>query len=269
VIQRVRTVFKFAFDAEHIATPVRFGPGFKRPSKSTLRRERAKHGAKLFTPEEIRAMLDKAGVQHRAMILLGINAGYGNSDCAKLPLAVVDMDTGIIDYPRPKTGVPRRCVLWPETAQALRLAIAERPEPKDKEDAGLVFITKQGQRWGANSTSSPLSHEIKKIMDAIGANGHRNFYTLRHTFRTVADETKDQPAIDFVMGHESTHMSTQYREKISDDRLRAVTDYVRAWLFPALAKDDRQEAAEAEEQQHDDDTDGGPAVIAFPTARGA
>jgi len=38
------------------------------------------------------------------------------------------------------------------------------------------------------------------------------FYTLRHTFRTVADEAKDQPAADFTMGHESPHMSTVYRE---------------------------------------------------------
>jgi integrase len=107
-------------------------------------------------------------------------------------------------------------------------------------------------------------------MRAVGANGHRNFYTLRHTFRTVADEAKDQPAIDHIMGHESTHMSTQYREKISDDRLRAVTDYVRAWLFPTLAKkDDHEDVAQEQQQVEDDTSDDGPAVIAFPTARGA
>jgi integrase len=59
------------------------------------------------------------------------------------------------------------------------------------------------------------------------------FYTLRHTFRTIADEAKDQPAADFIMGHEVAHMSSVYRETISDERLKAVTDHVRAWLFPA------------------------------------
>jgi hypothetical protein len=47
----------------------------------------------------------------------------------------------------------------------------------------------------------------------------------------VADEARDQPAADFSMGHESPHMSTVYREKISDERLRAVADHVHRWLF--------------------------------------
>jgi hypothetical protein len=47
----------------------------------------------------------------------------------------------------------------------------------------------------------------------------------------VADESKDQPAVDFIMGHEVPHMSAVYRETISDGRLMAVTDYVRMWLF--------------------------------------
>jgi hypothetical protein len=35
------------------------------------------------------------------------------------------------------------------------------------------------------------------------------------------------------MGHEIPHMSTVYRERISDERLRAVADHVRRWLFGA------------------------------------
>ena len=49
--------------------------------------------------------------------------------------------------------------------------------------------------------------------------------------RTVADETKDQVAVDYVMGHEIPNMSAAYRETINEARLRAVADYVRAWLF--------------------------------------
>ena len=49
--------------------------------------------------------------------------------------------------------------------------------------------------------------------------------------RTVADGAKDQPAADHVMGHEVAHMSSVYREDISDARLAAVADHVRAWLF--------------------------------------
>jgi hypothetical protein len=48
----------------------------------------------------------------------------------------------------------------------------------------------------------------------------------------VADEVKDQPAADYIMGHEIPNMSTVYHETISDARLKAVSDHVRAWLFP-------------------------------------
>jgi hypothetical protein len=43
-VQRIRNVFKFAFDVGLIATPMRFGPGFSRPSKKTIRLERARKG---------------------------------------------------------------------------------------------------------------------------------------------------------------------------------------------------------------------------------
>jgi hypothetical protein len=36
------------------------------------------------------------------------------------------------------------------------------------------------------------------------------------------------------MGHNSGHVSEHYRERIGDERLRAVADHVRAWLFPGV-----------------------------------
>jgi integrase len=75
--------------------------------------------------------------------------------------------------------------------------------------------------------------ETTKLLRRLGINGRKGlgFYTLRHTFRTIADEAKDQPAADFIMGHCSGHISEVYRERISDERLRAVVDHVRAWTF--------------------------------------
>ena len=63
-----------------------------------------------------------------------------------------------------------------------------------------------------------------------------NFYAIRHTFRTVADESKDQPAIDHIMGHIRDDMASMYRERISDERLQDVVETVRSWLWPAEAK---------------------------------
>src|SRR5690606_7774981 len=65
----------------------------------------------------------------RAMILLAINGGMGNFDCASLPMSAVNLETGWVNYPRPKTGVGRRFPLWPETAAAIQEAIDKRPEP--------------------------------------------------------------------------------------------------------------------------------------------
>jgi integrase len=232
-IQRIRVVFKFAWDNGLIDRPVRYGQGFKRPSRKVVRIDRAKRGPKLFTADEIRRLLAAASVSMRAMILLGINSGFGNADCGHLPLSAVDLETGMIDFPRPKTGIPRRSPLWPETVQAIREALAVRSNPKKEEHASLVFITKYGLPWSKDTADQTLAKEFGKLMRTLKINGRKGlgFYTLRHTFRTVADESKDQPAVDFIMGHEVPHMSAVYRETISDSRLKAVTDYVRNWLF--------------------------------------
>ena len=171
-----------------------------------MRLERARQGVKLFTADEIRSIIAKAGTPMKAMVLLGINGGFGNSDCGNLPITALDLERGWIDFPRPKTGVPRRCPLWSETVQALKDVLAKRPEPKNPEHAGLVFITKYGERWSKEATTNPVSQEMGKVLRALKINGRKglSFYTLRHTFRTTWPmRSKDQPAVDHVMGHEN------------------------------------------------------------------
>ena len=240
VIQRARVVFKFAFDDGLIDRPVRYGQAFKRPSRKVVRIDRAKKGPKLFAAGEIRRLLDAAGPTMKAMVLLGVNCGFGNADCGRLPQSAVALESGVIDFPRPKTGIPRRCPLWPETIEAIRVALAKRPAPKDEADAGLAFITKYGLPWAKDATDQTLAKEFGKLLRALHINGRTGlgFYTLRHTFRTVADETKDQPAADYIMGHADPRMAAVYRETISDERLKAVADHVRTWLFAAATPAD-------------------------------
>ena len=164
LIQYTRSIFKHAFDSGTIPTPVRFGPGFKRPSKKTIRLNRAGQGLKLFTADEVHRLLDAAGVQIKAMILLGINCGFGNSDCASLTVSALDLEDGIIDFPRPKTGIGRRCPLWPETIAALRTVPEKRPAPKKEADDALVFITKFGDSWGTHQ--SAISDAMRKLLRA-------------------------------------------------------------------------------------------------------
>jgi integrase len=86
VIQRLRVVFRFAADNGLIDRPACYGQGFKRPSRKVVRIDRARKGPKLFTADEMPRLLDAAGVTMKAMILLGINCGFGNADCGHLPL---------------------------------------------------------------------------------------------------------------------------------------------------------------------------------------
>ena len=45
-----------------------------------------------------------------------------------------------MDYARRKTGIHRRCPLWPETVEAMHDALEARPQPKNAVDADLVFV---------------------------------------------------------------------------------------------------------------------------------
>jgi hypothetical protein len=45
---------------------------------------------------------------------------------------------------------------------------------------------------------------------------------------TIGGEAKDQVAVDHTMGHARDDMASAYRERISDERLRAVVEHVRS-----------------------------------------
>ena len=232
-IQRTRTIFKYAYDAGLMDRPVRYGPGFVKPSRRVVRIARAGAGEKLFTADEVRRMLEAATVPLRAMILLGVNTGFGNSDCGNLRLRDVDLERGWHSFARPKTGMPRRCPLWPETVTAIKAYLEKRPTPRDADDAELLFITKRGLAWSKDTADNPITKEMKKLLTKLGIHGRvgLGFYTLRHCTETVGGEAKDQPALDHIMGHARDDMASVYRERISDERLLTVSKHVRCWLF--------------------------------------
>lgn len=203
-----------------------------------LRKHRATTGERMFEANELRKLIDAAGVPLKAMILLGINAAFGNTDVATLPLLAIDLDGNWLNFPRPKTGIARRCPLWPETVAAIRAALAVRPTPKDEADGGLAFITKYGHRWvrTEGKKRAPVNSvglEFGKLLKTLGIDERegRGFYALRHRFRTVADAARDPVAIDLIMGHTDPSMGGHYRERVEDSRLKAVAEHVRAWLF--------------------------------------
>jgi len=235
-VNRIRSVFKYGYEQYLIDKPVRYGQTFKRPSATVLRKDRNKKGPRMFEAEQIRDMLDATSRSIKAMILLGINCGFGNNDCATLPRDMLDLENGWVNFPRPKTGIQRRCPLWPETVSALKDAMAHMPSPKAEEDAGLVFITKYGMNWSDGTRRNPISAECGKLLRQLKMKRPGlGFYALRHTFQTIGEECRDLVAVRAIMGHAppSNDMSSLYREKMTDDRLQAVTDHIRSWLSTA------------------------------------
>jgi integrase len=260
IIIRQRSIFKWGYEPAGLLThPPKYGGAFALPSARLRRRALRANGPKDLTAAEIRALLAAAkAAAHgqllnlRAMILLGVNCGLGNTDCAELRLAHVADSGGFLDFPRPKTDAPRRAALWPETLEAIqaalkrRAAMIERHGPLPAEVADRLFVTKRRRPYvGLSASGRPMDAvglEFRRLAASCGLQRRGvGFYGLRHTFQTVADETRDFPAIDLVMGHLpdagggaspfAVQMSARYRERISDERLAAVADRVRAWLL--------------------------------------
>ncbi len=170
----------------------------------------------------------------RTMILLALNGGLGNSDLANLPLAALDLKHGWLNYARPKTGIERRIPLWPETIESLDEWLAVRPRQNSSAAGGLVFVTHRGCSWSKTVADNPICKETAKLLQRIGlCRKGLNFYSLRRTFRTVAGEARDEAAADAIIGHapRGDDMAAIYRQRVDDDRLFAVVEYVRNWLF--------------------------------------
>lgn len=227
-IGHVRSIFETAADDQVITKRANFGRSFKRPAARAMRKLRAAKGNQSFQPAEIQAILSHAGVNMRAMILLGLQAGLGNEDCASLPRDAIR--DGWVDWARGKTGVQRRFKLWDET----RMAINEAIEHADgKGEACLCFIGARGKPYVTERKNGYRVHgEFVRARDAAKVNPDRTFYDLRRTFETVGGETADQVAVSAIMGHipPESDMAARYRQGVSDERLEAVTTHVRKWL---------------------------------------
>jgi integrase len=229
-VQRVRSIFKYALAEGLIERPVQFGASFVRPSKRIMRVTRANRGPRMFTPEQCRLLVSEASPSLKAQILLGLNGGFTSRDCGTLPRKAIDLKTWFIDYARPKTGVQRRIPLWPETTAAIKATAADHGE--------LAFLTERGTSFAKGTGGNdPIGLSFRRLLERLDLQrAGLGFATLRHVFQTVAEGSRDFPSVKAIMGHVDDSISETYRETISDERLRAVVDCVRAWLFPKKSK---------------------------------
>lgn len=204
----IRSMFQWAVESGHIP-PVRFGPDFSPPSTAEIRRSRK---IRLYTPQQVRTLIDKATGHLKLCVLLGINGGLGGLEIAGLRPEHIDGDK--IVMVRHKTGADRIVPLWPETVAQLKAT--PLPVVTSK---GLAIV-----RWNHNQLSKWFGDLCAQA--GVPDLGH---YTLRRTFRTIADETLDDRAIALIMGHAASgrDVAARYIQRIGENRLRAVVEHVR------------------------------------------
>ena len=170
------------------------------------------------------------------MILLGVNCGYGNTDCVKLSTTDLDLVGGWATLPRSKTSIQRRCPLWPETVEALKLVLKTRNTPSDRKLAKRVFINMHGEQYRARNLSRELGNVFERAELSRDAG---DFYDLRRTFASIGIQVNDDDAVRTIMGHRrvSTDMLGVYnRLAVSDERLLAVANHIHDWLFTPQAR---------------------------------
>lgn len=223
-VQQIRCIFGFAYSEGLIDRPANMGADFKKPKQIAYRQHENAKGDQSLTASEVKALLKHATTNGKAMFLLGLQAGFSNTELAELPRTAIKGDW--IEWPRAKTATKRRIPLWNETKLAIQAAIDE-----GKPDGELVFYRSNGTRFDRKY----VGHQFQKAAKLASVENH-TFYDLRRTFQTVAENSSDKydlAAIKSIMGHlaKSNDMSARYRQNISDERLKAITDSVHVWLF--------------------------------------
>ncbi len=221
VIATVKAMYNWAMDNEVIDSI----PNLKAIKKvATPKVERP-----TFSMPQIQKLLHKASIQMRAMIWLGLNCGFGCTDCAELHWDNLDLKNSRVRFPRGKTGIDRNLPLWPETVMALKQV---------SKLGKLVFYTSRGNPW-VRTIQSIDKHSNQKYTkdDAVSKNFSKllkkaaiktkkgvGFYTLRRTAATLTAKSGDPFAVQRLLGHANLKMATTYVQDVSEQTDRAINN---------------------------------------------
>ena len=228
----------------------------------SLRQAKARAGIRdnsqrIVNGEELEKLLSRATPTFKAMILLGVNCGLGPADIGRLRWGMLDLGTGKLIFPRPKTGAMRIGYLWRRTRKALervRTLKHNRIALGKSGDQALVFLTRKGlPYYRENERHKTIlcgGREIRKLTgitvhNAISITFGRTarelnldgltFYRLRHTLKTLGKKAKDRDALNLMMGHREGTIGEVYdHEEIEFDRIKRVARVVYGSLWPKL-----------------------------------
>jgi len=198
------------------------------PNIDAVSRGKIVHHEKFtFDAEQINKLLSAADVKMRAMIWLGLNCGFGCTDCSELKWTDLDIVNARVKLPRRKTGISRDLPLWPETIEAIE---------KVPKTGKLVFYTSRSNPYihtiskpdgkgkekytTLNTVTTKFSRLIKKSgLDVPKGTG---FYTLRRTAATIAARSGDPFAVQRLLGHADLQMATRYVQDVSEQTDRVI-----------------------------------------------
>ena len=183
----------------------------------------------IFSVSQIQRLLEYANTQMKAMIWLGLNCGFGCTDCAELLWENLDLTAGRVHFARTKTGVARNLPLWKETIECLETVARINKR---------VFNTKQGNRWvcvkqkqGPDGITKLISYngistEFSKLIKTAGLKVAKGvgFYTLRRTAATLAARSGDPFAVQRLLGQADLKMATTYVQDVSEQTDRVINN---------------------------------------------
>ena len=191
------------------------------PNIDIISRENVEHKQRfVFSSVQIKKLLDLADVQMKAMIWLGLNCGFGCTDCSQLKWSDIDFENSRVILARGKTGIMRDLPLWPETIEAIKNV--------PRKAGNLIFYTKHGRPMisekhiimestekysSINMVTTRFSRLIKKA--EIKVSKGTGFYSLRRAAATMAARSGDPFAVQRLLGHADLKMATRYVQDVS------------------------------------------------------
>lgn len=240
VVSRTCSLFRWAVEMEYIDR-FKTGPVFRRPDKQEVRDARIEKDFSL-TPAAIAKAYDAASHTLRCWIALGICAAFVNADVSNVTRQVMDLDTGIIDFRRRKTGKVRRVIPLPADVVEL-LKLYHRPEPASPAFAEFFFLSDNGRPYSVtkNANGKPscsISRMMARLLTDAGVKRHGvNFKSFRTSFFNLAPRGEWEMERKIVMGRaQGTVDLDHYLEDVGLDRLRHVVNHVWAQVKTELAK---------------------------------
>jgi len=204
-----------------------------RQNKPVKKGHGRKHNRGAISWEELEKLFALAGVVDTALLLLGLNCGFGNTDIGTLKLCDIDLDAATVSHPRPKTGVERNFCLWPETVDILKTYIANhRGRPSNEKVAELVFIGKRGNAFcwehldedGKYKRSDAIKNRFRRLYKKAGLKRPygRGFYCLRHTFATlIGFGSNDLREVQAALGQRTISIQDVYRHDRAQKAIKA------------------------------------------------